>query len=76
MQINHEKHCGGSLAAGGVKPPLSLLMYIERLPHPFGRQHVRIAFVWYPGIVELNDVSHQSPPFFKVMGAFPFCFEG
>ena len=30
----HEKHCGGSLAAGGAKPPLSFSMYMNRLPHP------------------------------------------
>lgn len=50
MQINHEKHCGGSLAAGGAKPPLSLSMYIEQLPHPSGWQHVPIASVWPLGI--------------------------
>ena len=70
MPINHEKHCGGSLAAGGAKPPLSFSMCMERLPHPFRWQHVPIASVWPLGIVELNDVSHQSPRFFKVMGTF------
>ena len=64
MQINHEKHCGGSLAAGGAKPPLSLSMYIEQLPHLFRWQHVPIVSVWPLGIVELYDVSHQSPRFF------------
>ena len=65
-----KNHCGGSLAAGGAKPPLSLSMCMERLSHPPRWQHVPIASVRPFGIVELYDVSHQSPRFFKVMGTF------
>ena len=45
-------------------------MCMEHLPHPSRWQHVLIASVRPFGIVELNDVSHQSPRFFKVMGTF------
>lgn len=60
MQNNHEKHCGGSLAAGGAKPPLSFSMYMKQLPHSPRWQHAHIAYVWPFGVVELYDVSHQS----------------
>ena len=65
-----KNHCGGSLAAGGAKPPLSLSMCMERLSHPPRWQHVPIASVRPFGIVELYDVSHQSSCFFKVMRTF------
>ena len=61
----HEK-----LAAGGAKPPLSLSMCMDCFPHPSGWQHVPIASVWPLGIVELYDVSHQSPRVFKIMRTF------
>ena len=70
MQLIHEKHCGGSLAAGGAKPPLSLSMYIERLPHPFWRQHIPIASMRSFVIVEVYDGSYQSSCFFKIMRTF------
>lgn len=70
MQNNHEKHCGGSLAAGGAKPPLSLSTCMERLPHVPRWQHAHITSVWSFSVAELYDACHQSPCVFMVMGTF------
>ena len=70
MQINHEKHCGGSLAAGGAKPPMSISLRIQSLSQPAWWQHASIVSMWPFRIVELYNIGHQSSSLFKVMRTF------